>query len=278
MGREKYPGMGSRANTYSVELCKLSVNVGSKTILKDINLKLPQGQLIGILGPNGAGKTTLLRAITGFLPLTSGHIKVMGMDLEALSAKERARIMAHLPQNLETPFHFKVLDVVAMGRYAHNDREAEAREKAMKALSICQIAHLASRSFVNLSGGEKRLVLLARCLCQDSPFLLLDEATSSLDIRRKLEVFELLKDQVAEKRRTILIVIHDINLASLYLDRLLFIKQGKIIGNGPVKDVLNSDYLTQVFETKTIVMDHPECNRPAVLFSPRRNRSEAGIR
>ncbi len=262
---------------YALEISGLTLEINGNTILKDISLKLPAGELIGILGPNGAGKSTLLSAITGFLPAARGYIEVFGKDLKTLSAKDRAKAMALLPQSLETPFHFRAMDVVMMGRYAHGVSVQGDHRTAMEALELCGIGHLAHRSFISLSGGERRLVLLARCLCQDSPLFLLDEVTSSLDIRRKMEVFELLKHQVSKEGRSIVIVIHDINLASLYLDRLLFLKNGSIMGQGTVEKILNSSYLSRVFETRTIVIEHPECNRPAVLFSPPKKKSEAGL-
>ncbi len=265
----------SRFDRYALEISDLMFEIDGRVILKEINLKFPAGELIGILGPNGAGKSSLIGVMTGFFPISKGQIKVFGKDLRSISAKDRAKTMALLPQSLETPFHFRAKDVVMMGRYAYATSMQEAYSMAMDALGLCGIRHLADRSFLNLSGGERRLVLLARCLCQNSPIFLLDEATSSLDIRRKMEVFELLKDQVCQKNRSIIIVIHDINLASLYLDRLIFLKNGSIVGQGSVGEILDSKYLSKVFETRTIVMKHPECNRPVVLFSPPKKPSGA---
>ncbi len=252
----------------AISLKGLTYCAGGQTILRDITFGLPRGELIGILGPNGAGKTTLLKTITGFLRPSHGQITVLGRNLYSMTPVERARKMALLPQNLEIPFSFSAQEMVAMGRYCHPGREDEIHAKAARAMDACGISHLAHRPFSSLSGGERRLVLLARCLCQDSPIFLLDEATASLDIRRKMEVFELLRQEVNVEGRTVVIVVHDINLASLYLDRLLFIKDGNLIGQGTVKELLHSSFLSEVFETRTIVMDHPECNRPVVLFSP----------
>ncbi len=258
----------------AIDIQGLFIRAGERIILSDISCSLPKGEFIGILGPNGAGKTTLLRAITGFIPTKNGQIKLSGTPLSSLTPIQRALKMAFLPQNLDTPFHFKVLDIVTMGRYAYGSSGQEARKLATKALDRCGIGHLSERSFTSLSGGERNLALLARCLCQDSPIFLLDEAASNLDIRRKIDVFELLRWEVREKGRTVVIVIHDINLASLYLDRLIFIKDGKIACHGTVKQVIEAKYLTRVFETRTIVMNHPECDRPAVLFSRRSTTDE----
>ncbi len=246
----------------------LTYRAGGQTILRDITFGLPRGELIGILGPNGAGKTTLLKTITGYLRPSHGQITVLGRNLHSMTPVERARKMAFLPQNLEVPFSFSAKEMVTMGRYCHAAKGDETRARAARAMDACGISQLAHRPFSSLSGGERRLVLLARCLCQDSPIFLLDEATASLDIRRKMEVFELLRKEVNLKGRTVVIVVHDINLASLYLDRLLFIKDGKVAGQGTVKELLHSGFLSEVFETRTIVMNHPECNRPVVLFSP----------
>ena len=255
----------------AIETYRLALRTNGRLLLDDVSIKIPKGQITGILGPNGAGKTTLLKALSGFARATSGQIAIFGQALSSLSVGQRAKRLAHLPQNLETHFHFEALDIVMMGRYAHSkgaSHERDGEELARKALERCNISHLAHRSFANLSGGEKKLVLLARCLCQDSPIFLLDEVTSSLDIRRKMEVFELLRDEVESNGRTVVVVIHDINLASLYLDRLIFLKRGKVIGQGDVMEILDDSYLTRVFGTRTVVIPHPECNRPAVLFSP----------
>ncbi len=255
----------------AIETKDLSLRVNGRLLLDGVSIKVPKGQITGILGPNGAGKTTLLKALTGFVPVTKGEINIFEDSLSSLSVSQRAKRLAHLPQNLETPFHYEALDIVMMGRYAHSKgskEDREAKSLAQEALAKCNVGHLAHRSFTNLSGGEKKLVLLARCLCQDSPIFLLDEVTSSLDIKRKMEVFELLRREVVQKGRTVLVVIHDINLASLYLDRLIFLKGGKVIGQGNVREILDDGYLTRVFETRTLVIQHPECNRPAVLFSP----------
>ncbi len=251
---------------FCIEIKELSVAYGKRHIIKGINLNLPKGELIGILGPNGAGKTTLIHAISGFLK-SDGVVNIFGRDLRQLSSKERASLISLLPQTTETPFLFSVLDIVKMGRFIKDESDEEKTEVALRSLRRCSIEKFAHRPFMQLSGGEKRLVLLARCLCQDSPLFLLDEATSNLDIKRKIQVFEILRQEVKENRRSILIVIHDINLASMYLDRLIFMKNGSIIKAGKVNDVITEKILTEVFETNIILIKHPQMNRPAVLFS-----------
>ncbi len=159
-----------------------------------------------------------------------------------------------------------------MGRYAgRGNKDRSPYRYVDSALETCGIFHLRDRAFTKLSGGEKRLVLLARCLCQNSPILLLDEATSSLDIRRKIEVFEILRQESRKNGRTVLIVVHDINLASLFLDRLIFIKNGSIVKDGPVKEVLSEENLNDIYETRTRVINHPDYVRPAVLFLPEKS-------
>ncbi len=250
----------------------LFVKYQGNTILKDINFSLGRGEFVGLLGPNGAGKTTLLHTITGFIRSYKGNVQILGKDVKALSSRERAKKISLLPQLVESPFFYSVKDIVLMGRYASSgNKDGNLDWHVDNALRICGILHLKNRAFSRLSGGEKRLVLLARCLCQDSPILLLDEATSSLDIRRKIEVFETLRQEACKNDRTILIVVHDINLASLYLDRLIFIKNGRIIKDGPVKEVLSERNLNDIYETRTRVIEHPEYDRPAVLFLPEKS-------
>ncbi len=263
-GNEGSPGENA------IEVRGLTICARGRAILKDITFDLPRGEMIGILGPNGAGKTTLLKTITGYLSPVSGRVTLFGMDIDSMTPSQRAMNMAIVPQNIEVPFQFSVMEIVSMGRYCHDEGLEETMAAAQHAMDACGIGHLAQRSFDRLSGGERRLVLISRCLCQDSPLFLLDEATSGLDIRRKLEIFELLRREARGKARTIVIVLHDINLASLYLDRLFFIKNGEMAGQGTVEELLSGSYLSDLFETRTIVTEHPECDRPAVLFSPPR--------
>jgi len=253
-------------SNFCIEVKNLRVSYGRHLVIKGLNLYLPKGELIGILGPNGAGKTTLIHSISGFLK-AEGTINIFGKNLKDLSSKERAALISLLPQTIQTPFLFSVIDIVKMGRFIKDEPDEKKREIALKALNRCNIEHFAQRPFLHLSGGERQLVLLARCLCQNSPIFLLDEATSNLDIKRKIQVFEILRQEVERNKRSILIVIHDINLASMYLDRLIFIKDGLVVKSGAVNEVVSERVIKDVFEANAIVIKHPQVQRPAVLFS-----------
>ncbi len=253
-----------------VDITGLDVFYGRLQALKDISLKIYPGEMVGILGPNGSGKTTLLHSIMGLIPSASGSIRLWGRDLLSYSSKEKARIAALLPQTTETPFPFPVSDVVLMGRYpflklwqGYSNKDLEAAQQAMEKTGV---KHLSGRPFRQLSGGERQSVLLARSFAQGSRLLLLDEATSSLDIRRKIEVFDLLLQENNRNNRTVLSVLHDINLASMYLNRLIFLKEGRLVAEGKTEEVLTPEILGDVYETRVLVENHPVTGRPFILF------------
>ena len=253
-----------------VDITGLDVFYGRLQALKDISLKIYPGEMVGILGPNGSGKTTLLHSIMGLIPSASGSIRLWGRDLSSYSSKEKARVASLLPQTTETPFPFPVLDVVLMGRYpflklwqGYSNKDIEVAQQAMEKTGV---AHLSGRPFRQLSGGERQSVLLARSFAQGSRLLLLDEATSSLDIRRKIEVFDLLLQENNRNNRTVLSVLHDINLASMYLNRLIFLKEGRLVAEGKTEEVLTPEILGDVYETRVLVENHPVTGRPFILF------------
>lgn len=233
-----------------IRLENVSVALGAMPVIRDATLTLSARRLIALAGPNGAGKTTLLRAIAGLTP-ASGIIKVGGQPLSTLSRQDRARRMAYLPQGHQVHWPLTARDVVALGRYPHGLVDPATADPGHSraiagAMARTGIADLASRPVSELSGGERARVMLARVLAVEAPILLADEPTASLDPRHQLTV---MNDLRAESRRgaLVLVVTHDIWLASRLADELVLMDHGTIIAHGRPEDVLTDAHLAEVY-------------------------------
>jgi len=223
---------------------------GRKAVLKGVSLELEDG--VGcVLGPNGAGKTTLIKCVAGILTPLRGRVYLDGVELSALSPRERAKLVSYVPQEISIKFPYRTLDIVLMGRnpyispFATPSRRDE--EIALEALRVLGIEHLAQSPFTSLSGGEKRLVLIARALAQGARLLLLDEPTSFLDFRNRIQVMSVIREVVEKTRRLALITLHDPNLASMFCDRVFMLKNGTIIASGG-RDIINRETLKRLYE------------------------------
>lgn len=230
------------------------VDLGDRTVLREISITFGEELVTGVLGPNGAGKTTLLRTLAGLVPLAKGKITVGDRELRALTRKEVARRVGYLSQNNEIPFPFPVEDVVMMGRYAHLRRfhpEGPDDQRATdQALQFLDAESLRDRPINELSGGERQRVLLARTLATEAPILLLDEPVANLDIRHCLDILEILK-MLASAGRTVVVALHDLNLAYRYCDRLVLIHDGVVLAQGNGKEVLQVNALRTAFDVET---------------------------
>jgi cobalamin transport system ATP-binding protein len=254
-----------------IELNAISCGYGKRDVLKGIDLHLDDGELAGILGPNGSGKSTLILALSGVLPYRSGNIKVEGEEIAATNALWRARHMASVPQRSELTFPFKCLTVVLMGRYPYLPRwggySEEDMNKALDAMELTDTIQFAQRMITEVSGGEAQRVIIARALAQETGILLLDEATSSLDVAKKIQVFDLLKRKNAQGT-TLLCAMHDLNLAALYCKRLIFLKDGRIVLDGPTHETFTDKNLSEIYETDVRVSTHPVTGNPQAHFVP----------
>ncbi|MBU2550891.1 MAG: ABC transporter ATP-binding protein [Proteobacteria bacterium] len=254
-----------------IRLRNVSCGYGRRQVLQGIDLDFANGEMVGVLGPNGSGKTTLLLAMSGVLPLKTGQIEIGGASLSNMSPKAQARRMASVPQRIERAFDLRVLSVVLMGRYpyisflgGYQDRD---RRIALEAMKDTGTVDFRDRLTGQLSGGEFQRVIIARALAQQTDVLLLDEATSGLDIARKVEIYDLL----LEKNRggeTVVSAIHDLNLAALYCRRLVFLKQGRIVLDGPAEDVFTEENLAEVYGARIKVAPHPETGAPQAFLVP----------
>jgi len=226
-------------------------------VLRDLDFTLHPGELVVVIGPNGAGKSTLLRVLSGSLRPQAGTARLFGNDLATLTSRDVARRLAVVSQANEVAFGFRVEQVVMMGRSPHQGglqlASADDIEAVKEAMQKTGIADLAGRSVSELSGGEQKLVALARAFAQRPDVLLLDEPSAHLDPRHAVMIFELLATEVREKRLSCVAVAHDLNLAAAFADRVVLLHQGRVHGVGSVDEVMTPENLTAVFGAELLV-------------------------
>lgn len=252
----------------NISLKDVRYEIGGRAILDGVSLDLHDRQLTGIIGNNGSGKTTLLRLILGILPPASGKIEINGQALSSFKSGELARLVAVLSQNTFSDFGFPCEEVVLMGRNPHRGRfEAltpEDHRISADAMRLTDTQRFKHRLITELSGGEEQTVFLARALAQAPRFLLLDEPTSHLDIYHQIKILELVKSLAAE--RGIAIVIHDLNMAARFCDRLVLMSQGKVIATGTPEEVLTTANIERVFNVRCAIRRDPALNTVQLTF------------
>lgn len=262
--------------TVKMEIIGLSFSYDSWSVLENITYQLPQSSFTGLIGPNGSGKSTLLKNITRFLHPSEGELLLEGEDIKTFHNKDLAKKIAVVPQNTSMSFDFSVRDIVLMGRTPHQrpfqGESLEDQKRVKEAMEETNTLSLAERSFLDLSGGEKQRVIIARALCQEPEILLLDEPTSHLDINYQLEIFELLRRLNLSKGLTIMVVSHDLNLASQYCSELILLKEGKIFALGPPEDVITRENLEEIYHTKVLITQDPSGRPHVFLKSFNQNR------
>lgn len=232
-------------------LAKVSFGYHGAPVVHDVDLELHRGACYGILGPNGSGKTTLLDLMAGLQMPQSGDIRFNGRSLHNWPKKELARQLALVPQDFMVRFGFSVREIVEMGLHPHLHRFAapsrEDRTLVDEVLEVTGIKALADRPVTHLSGGEKQRVAVARALAQRPAVLLLDEATSNLDIHHSLEILHLIRSRFDRQGMQVIAVMHDLNLAAFFCDRLIFLKDGRVACQGPTEEVLTPENIEAVY-------------------------------
>lgn len=225
--------------------------VGRRPALHDVSFALRPGELAIVLGPNGAGKSTLVRVLAGVLPPTTGEVRIGGDDVRGLDRSAIARRVAVVPQETDVAFGFTVREVVAMGRAPHQTgwmRATPEDEQAVDdAVGALDLRSLADRPVQELSGGEKRRVAVARALAQAAPALLLDEPTAALDVHHQVTLFDRLVAETAAGLAC-LVVMHDLNLAAQYATRIVLMRDGALVADGPIDEVLTWQRLKDTFD------------------------------
>ena len=242
---------------------KLSFKYDGTQVLKDVDMEVKLGEMLSIVGPNGSGKSTLLKCINRILKTQQNTVLIDGEDTSKLNLKELSRIMGYVPQSSTNTFPFTVFDIVLMGRkpYIHWSLSERDTEIVAEMMDYIGIGELAMRHYNEISGGEQQKVIIARALAQQPQFLLLDEPTSSLDIKHQLEILCILKSLAKTKHCSVIVAMHDLNLASRFSDRMLMLKQGSIFTVGTPDAVLTEENIKSVYGIKTQVTN-------SVLGSP----------
>lgn len=244
-------------NDEIITIKDLSCGYQDKIVLNSLNMCVNRGDIIGIAGPNGAGKTTLIRAITKNIHLSKGSILISGRDIDTISARELAKIIAVVPQETLPSFRIIVREMIGMGRTPYIGRFGFLSfiddQKIDEVSQLTGIHHLMDRYFDELSGGEKQLVVFTRCLVQEPEIMLLDEVTNNLDIEHTIRLFEIIRKINIDHKITVLSVSHDINQIIGLCQKAVFIKEGKILYSGKLDEVINESVLGEVFDVKSVV-------------------------
>jgi len=234
-----------------IELDKISFAYEKTPVLTDVSLNVQESEMLGIIGPNSSGKSTLLKIMAGILKPDKGVVEIEGNDIKSLLRRETAKSVSFVPQETPASFPFTVMETVLLGRTPHLASLAfeseEDLDMARKSLESTDTLDLQERFFEELSGGEKQLVTIARALAQDAPVMLFDEPTTFLDIRHQIQIFEVITRLNRESRRTVVVVSHDLNIASLYCSRLVLLREGRIAIDGPPEEVIKSHLLKETY-------------------------------
>ena len=246
----------------NIEVSNLSFSFDHHKVLKNISLSVPDGEFLGLMGPNGSGKTTLLRCVMDYLPTEAGAILVDMKPLHTLSPRELAKIFAVVPQSSSTDFTFSAYEIVMMGRIPHIKSrlavETKADEEVVKeAMQLTNTWQFADRPFSELSGGERQRVVVARAVAQRPKALLLDEPTVYLDISGQIEIMDLIRKLNRERGMTMIAVLHDVNLAARYCDRIALLSDGRLEAVGPPRDVLTPEVMQSVYGVDVVIRRDP---------------------
>ena len=245
---------GDRPQAVSAQ--NLSYEIQAETLLESVDLHADRGQFVGLIGPNGAGKSTLLRAISGILNYREGTVRLDGDDLKSLSSRDIAAGLALIPQIAPYTHGFTSMELVLMGRYPHLGRfQIEGKEDdriARDAMRLTRTEQFADRTLDTLSGGERQRVFVSRALAQQPRVLLLDEPTSNLDVLHQLKVLDLVR-QLIDDGLTAVAAIHDLNMAARYCDRLVLLKNGRVLAEGSPEEVLVPETIRSAFGVRAAV-------------------------
>ena len=257
------------AERHSLQAVNLSLGYGDLLIVDDLTVDVPVGQVTVIIGANGCGKSTLLRGLARLLSPVRGAVLLDGESVHSMPSKEVAKVMGLLPQAPVAPEGITVADLVGRGRYPHQGWfrhwSAEDDRAVAEALAATDTLDLADRSIDEMSGGQRQRVWIAMALAQETDLLLLDEPTTYLDLSHQVEVLDLLTDLNRRRGTTVVIVMHDLNLACRYADHLIAMSDGKIARQGPPSEVITPSTMREVFGMRATIINDPVSHTPTVI-------------
>lgn len=252
-----------------LELRSLTFGYGKHKVIDSISFEVEAGDFTGLIGPNGAGKTTLFKIISRIISPWSGSVAFNGSDVSGISRIELAKKVAVMPQLLETHFFFTVEEFVLMGRFPHMKRwqgpSKNDLDAVERAIELCDLKELINQPINELSGGERQRAMLAQTLAQEPQLILLDEPTAHLDIGHQCAILDLLKKLNRDNNLTVLVVLHDLNLASEYCSKLVLLNKGKIHTIGAPKEVLTYQNIEEAYKTVVVVKDNPLSSKPHIF-------------
>ena len=252
-----------------INIEKLNYSYGKKEVLKELSLNIDENKLTGIIGPNGCGKSTLAKNIIRYINGKFEYFKIMDIDIRQLSHKKIAQLISYIPQKSTIISNISVFDYVLLGRFPllknswdnYSEKDYEIVENN---ISLLNIEELRDRNVETLSGGELQKALLARALAQEAKILLLDEPTSALDLNNAVEFMKILKNISIKKEISVIIIIHDLNLASVFCDSLIILKDGKFIEKGSPKEVINEKNIKSIYNLDCKVC-YNENDKPYII-------------
>jgi len=252
----------------ALEILDIICSYGSTPVLNGVTFRIGKGDFVGIIGPNGSGKSTILKTISRVLTPRSGKVLLLNQDIYSITRPKIARKLAVVSQETKIDFDFTAEEIVLMGRLPHLSKfEKESQKdlaRARKAMELTRTLHLAPRIITELSGGEKQRVIIARALTQEPEILLLDEPTSHLDINHQTEILDLMKKLSNKNKLTVVVVLHDLNMAAQYCDYLILLSGGKVFALGPPQEVITASNIKAVYNSDVIITNHPVYDRPMV--------------
>ena len=264
------------AESLGIAARDLAFAFGARPVVSGVTLDVRSGEIVGLVGPNGSGKSTIVRLLSGVLAGYRGSARVLGREVREVAPRELARTLAVVPQEPVFGFAFRAREIVLMGRHPHLAGLAFESERdlalAERALERCGAAQLGGRSIHELSAGERQRIVFARALAQDPRVLLLDEPASFLDIRHQIELYDVVRELAADQRVAVLTVLHDLNLAAEYCDRIYLLRDGRIAAGGPTAEVLTHANLERVFDTEVYVDVNARTGKMLVVPLPGRLR------
>ncbi len=255
-----------------LQLENITLGYGKQIILSGINLTVEQGEMLGVIGPNGSGKSTLIKGICRLLKPETGRVMIGGDDASRLTRGQLARLMAVVPQAPNLPDTFTAFEIVLMGRTPYLGRfRFEGMtdfDIAWKAMGITNTQEIAERRMDEISGGQKQLLTIARALTQEPKLILLDEPTAHLDINYQIETLDFIRRLCKERNLAAVAVLHDLNLAAQYCDRIALLSRGKIRAEGSPDEVITEQNVKEVYGANVCVYPHPINQLPTVFISP----------
>ncbi len=252
----------------SLQLDNVTYRIGDKTLLGKVSLTFAPASITVLVGSNGAGKTTLLRVASGELEADSGRVTLDQVVVSDIPLEQRARRVAFLTQQSALDFPFKGYEVMQMGRIPHLTGTTHDRQVVDEVVDICDLLELAERTYTTLSGGEKQRLQIGRILCQvwdqlDSAYVLFDEPTSALDLSHQLTFFEIAR-KLAAGGASIVLVLHDVNLATRFADNIVLLADGHVLGSGPPREVITRENIRQAFAVEIDLIATDDPNRPLI--------------